>query len=185
MLRNFGTVGLIYLKIAPKVAQDFKEKSHKSSRCGEKTFHKIIAQNIEGGAAPPPPPPALLGLKPMYRFGKWWKLKFSLMGFVYRVVWGLKALWIILSETIDFLRKLHKTLLGCPRKFYHRVMYIAPSSGHISLYVNMPFTLILRRFEVVFWCLEWEAALFERLMEIHSNPPMLYYGFNWKQHKGM
>ena len=22
------------------------------------------------------------------------------------------------------------------------------------------------------------AALFERLMEIHSNPPILYYGFN-------
>ena len=23
------------------------------------------------------------------------------------------------------------------------------------------------------------AALFERLMEIHSNPPILYYGFNF------
>ena len=36
------------------------------------------------------------------------------------------------------------------RKFYHRVMYKAPSSGHISLNFNMPFKLILRRFEVGF-----------------------------------
>ena len=43
---------------------------------------------------------------------------------------------------------------------------------------NMPFKLILRRFDVVFWCLEWEMLhLFERLMEFHSNPPILYYGF--------
>ena len=65
-----------------------------------------------------------------------------------------------------------------PWKFYHRVMYIAPSSGHISLDFNMPFKMILRRFEVVFWCLEWECCTFERLGEIHLNPPILYYGFN-------
>ena len=40
-------------------------------------------------------------------------------------------------------------------------MYIDPSSGHISLnFLNMPFKLILRRFEVVFWCLEWECCTF-------------------------
>ena len=56
-------------------------------------------------------------LKPMYRFGKWWKWNISLMGFVYRVVWVLKALWIILSETINILRKLHKTnIFGMPPK---------------------------------------------------------------------
>ena len=49
------------------------------------------------------------GLKPMYSFGRWWKWKLALMGFVYRVVWVIKALWIFLSETINFLRKLHKT----------------------------------------------------------------------------
>ena len=27
------------------------------------------------------------------------------------------------------------TFSGCPRKFYHRVMYIAPSSGHIWFYL--------------------------------------------------
>ena len=51
----------------------------------------------------------ILLLKPMYSFGKWWKWKISLMGFVYRVVLALEALWIILSETINILRKLHKT----------------------------------------------------------------------------
>ena len=105
-----------------------------------------------------------ISLKPMYSFGKWWKWKISLMGFVYRVVWALKALWIFLSETINFLRKLHKTnILGCPRKFYHRVMYIAPSSGHISLNLNMLFKFVLRRFEVVFWCLEWECCTFWKI----------------------
>ena len=55
-------------------------------------------------------------------------------------------------------------------------MYIAPSSGHISLNLNMPFKWIggLRSFSDV-W--SENAALFERLMEIHSNPPKLYYGF--------
>ena len=50
-----------------------------------------------------------------------------------------------------------------PRKFYHRVMYIAPSSGHISFHLNMPFHLILRRCEVVLWCLEWECCTFWKL----------------------
>ena len=56
-------------------------------------------------------------LKPMYSFGKRWKWKISQMGVVYRVVWVLKALWIFLSKTINFLRKLHKTnILGMPQK---------------------------------------------------------------------
>ena len=105
-------------------------------------------------------------LKSIYSFGKWWKWKISLMGFyLYRVVWVLKALWIVFSETINILSKLHikLTFLGCPRKFYHRVMYIAPSSGHISLNCNMPLKLILRRFEVVFSCLEWECCTFWKI----------------------
>ena len=108
-------------------------------------------------------------LLPMYSFGKWWKWKISLIGFVYRVGWVLKALWIFLSETINFLRKLHNTkIFG---------MYIAPSSGHISLNFDMPFKLILRRFEVVFWCLEWECCSFLKdwwkFIQIHQ-----YFGFN-------
>ena len=85
-------------------------------------------------------------LKPMYSFGKWLKWKISLMGFDYRVVWVLKALWIFLSKTINFLNIencIKRTFSGCPRKFYHRVMYIAPSSGHISLNFDLPFKLIL------------------------------------------
>ena len=36
--------------------------------------------------------------------------------------------------------------------------------------LNVPFKLILRRFEVVLWCLEWECYTFnKRLMKIHSN----------------
>ena len=120
-------------------------------------------------------------LKPIYSFGKWWKLKISLMGFVYRVVWALKPLWIFLSESLKpsiFWENCIKlTFSGCPRKFYHRVMYIAPSSGHISLNLNMLFKFILRSLRLFSDVWSENATLFERLMEIHSNPPILYYGF--------
>ena len=48
------------------------------------------------------------------------------------------------------------TFLGCPPKCYHRD--IASSSGRIYLNLKLPFKLILRSFEVVFWCLEWECC---------------------------
>ena len=56
MLRNLRTVRPIFPKIAPKVAQDFKEKSNESLRRG-KNSREIIARNVEGGQIPPPPPP--------------------------------------------------------------------------------------------------------------------------------
>ena len=62
MLRNFGTVRLIFPKIAPKVAQDLKEKSHKSSRREKKFPRNYRAKRRGGGDSAPPPPPALLGL---------------------------------------------------------------------------------------------------------------------------
>ena len=62
MLRNFGTVRPIFLKIAAKVAQDFKEKSHKSSRRGKKFPQNYRAKRRGGADSAPPPPPALLGL---------------------------------------------------------------------------------------------------------------------------
>ena len=100
-------------------------------------------------------------LKPMYSFGRWWKWKISLMGFVYRVVWVLKSPVDLFVWNHQFSEKIAKLKFsGCPRKFYHRIIYIAPSSGHISLNFNMPFKLILRRFEVIFWCLEWECCTF-------------------------
>ena len=71
-----------------------------------------------------------------------------------------------LEPLINILRKLHKTkFLGCSRKFYHRVMYmhVAPSMDHILFNLNLPFKWILRRFEVVFWCLEWECCNFWKI----------------------
>ena len=56
MLRNFGTVSQIFPKIAPKVAQNCKEKSHESSLLKKKKIREIIAQNVEGGGFRPPTP---------------------------------------------------------------------------------------------------------------------------------
>ena len=58
-------------------------------------------------------------------------------------------------------------------------MYIAPSSDHEWLNLNLPFKLILMRFEIAFYVWNKNVALFKGLMEIHSNPPspILYYGF--------
>ena len=58
-------------------------------------------------------------------------------------------------------------------------MYIAPSSGEPLPNLNLPFKSIERRFEVVSGVWNENAALFERLMKIHSNSPiLLYYGLN-------
>ena len=58
MLRNLKTVRPIFPKIAPKVAQDFKEKSHESLRRGKKFPQNYRAKRRGGaGSAPPPPPP--------------------------------------------------------------------------------------------------------------------------------
>ena len=91
------------------------------------------------------------------------------MGFVYRVLWILKALWIVLSETINILRNLHKKKrtysFGMPQEFYHRFMYIAPSSGEPLPNLNLPFKWILWRFEVVSDVWSENAALFNKKYE--------------------
>ena len=91
-------------------------------------------------------------LKPKYSFGKWWKLKIYLMGIVHKSCMSSQSpvnlfvrFWSIFIENCIKL-----TLSGLPREFSHRDMYIAPSSGHTSFNINMPFKLILRRCEVVF-----------------------------------
>ena len=44
-------------------------------------------------------------------------------------------------------------------------MYTAPSSDHsYSLTLNLPFKVILRKFEV-FWSLEWEWCTFQKIDE--------------------
>ena len=50
--------------------------------------------------------------------------------------------------------------MGCPRKFCHRSMYIAPSSDHSLLNHYLAFKLLLRMFEVVSWCQGWECCTF-------------------------
>ena len=69
MLRNLRTVHLIFPKIAPKVAQDFKEKSHESL-WREKKFPRNYRAKRRGGRIPPPPPPppGLLGLREIKGF---------------------------------------------------------------------------------------------------------------------
>ena len=56
------------------------------------------------------------------------------------------------SETmINILRKLHKHFRDAPEIFtIPGLIYIAPSSGHGLMNLDLPFKLILRRFEVVF-----------------------------------
>ena len=40
-----------------------------------------------------------------------------------------------------------------------------PSSDHSLLTLNLPFEVILRWCEVVFWCLEWECCTFQKIDE--------------------
>ena len=47
---------------------------------------------------------------------------------------------------------------------------LARSSDHSFLTLELSFKIIPRKFEVVFWCLEREWCI-----QIHSNPPILYY----------
>ena len=52
-----------------------------------------------------------------------------------------------------------------PEHFTHRFMNIAPSSGEPLPSLDLPIKWILRRFEVVFWCLEWEYCTFQKIDE--------------------
>ena len=64
MLRNFGTVRPIFPKIAPKVAQDLKEKSHESSQRGKNFSRNYRAKRRGGGGFRPPPGPFRVKLNP-------------------------------------------------------------------------------------------------------------------------
>ena len=56
MLRNFRTIRPIFPKIAPKVAQNLKKKSHESSRRGKNFLRNYRAKRRGGGRILPPPP---------------------------------------------------------------------------------------------------------------------------------
>ena len=61
MLRDFRTVRPIFQKIAPKVAQDFKEKKSWKLAVRKKNSAKLSREMLRGGADSAPP--ALLGLR--------------------------------------------------------------------------------------------------------------------------
>ena len=64
-----------------------------------------------------------------------------------------------------------------PRKVYQVYVHGSLFSDEPLPNINLPFKWTVRRFEIVFWCLSENAALFERLIKSHSNPPILNYGF--------
>ena len=108
------------------------------------------------------------------------KLKYSLVNGEMKIsLKGFKLLSYMSSKSSVNLFVWNHKFFGCPRKFSHRVMYIAPSSGYISSNVKMPFKLILGRFEVVFWCLQWECCTFWRIDgNSFKFTKTIYYGFD-------
>ena len=60
------------------------------------------------------------------------------MGFVYRFYELSKPCESLCLKSIIWEKWIKLTFSGCPRKFYHRFMYIAPSSGHALLNLNVP-----------------------------------------------
>ena len=73
-------------------------------------------------------------------------------------------------------------IFGMPPKFYHRFMniHLPPSSVEPLPHINLPWNKwIVRRFEVVFWCLEWECCTFRKIYENSIKSTNYYnYGFN-------
>ena len=67
-------------------------------------------------------------------------------------VWILKPIFIEICIKLNFQG-------GGGAKCYHWFMYIAPSSSLLIL--TSSFKVLLQRFEVVFWCLEWESCTFQ------------------------
>ena len=84
--------------------------------------------------------PMPLILKPKYSFGKKWSEEIkSLISFVYRVLWILKALWIVLSETINSLRNLQitKKNWGGPREPMNTIQYFKAKKSMIKLWLRI------------------------------------------------
>ena len=86
---------------------------------------------------------------------------------------------IVLSETINILRNLQKTNIFRmpPRILSYVYVHVAPSSDPFigdPQSLSLPFKVILnlRRFEVIFWCLEWECCTFQTTVDNsnRSNP---------------
>ena len=88
-----------------------------------------------------------------------------------------------------FLRHLQKQIFGMPPpppspenfKFYHRFMFIAPSGDHSLLILKLPFKVILKTFEVVFWCLEWEWCTVKKIGETSFKSTNTLLALTWLQ----
>ena len=133
-----------------------------------------------------------LVLKSHWSFGKWWKLKFSLrVLFINRVTSTSSKSptgeSFCLRPSIFWENCIKLKFWGYPQKFYYRVInactlyIVAPSSGHILFTFNMPIKLILRRFEVVFWCLDSGVRMLHflkdwwKFIQIHQHYMALTY----------
>ena len=101
------------------------------------------------------------------------------MGLAYRVLWILKALWIVWLKPSIFWEIAKNNFRRFPREFYHRFMYKASSCNCPLQTLNLPLKMILRRFEIVYRCLKWECCTFQKTDKFYSNPPILYYGLLW------
>ena len=77
------------------------------------------------------------------------------------------------SEIQCFLLYLTKLYIGFKlywrgfQWFHDWNIHIPPSSDHLLLTTKLPFKVILRKFEVVFWWLDWEWVHF--LIKTHEN----------------
>ena len=98
------------------------------------------------------------------------------MGFDYRVLLILKAIHLIFFFVWNhyFFEK-ENNFRNAPENFT-MFMHIAPSSDHSLLTLNLPFNVILRKFEIVSRCLEWEWCTFQKIDEnsFKSTNPILW-----------
>ena len=68
------------------------------------------------------------------------------------------------DQILEFLRKIFLGGFQIYQNYLwelHRFMYIAYSSNHSLITLNLPFKVILRMFEVIFWYLECEYCTFQ------------------------
>ena len=111
MLRNFGTVRPIFPKIAPKVAQDLKEKKSWKLVARKKISTKLSRETSRGGGIrPPPPPPALLGLNGLSKSAQAFTVGFLKLlsihpihivvweNFPFKLAWSVIKIFILISK---------------------------------------------------------------------------------------
>ena len=108
------------------------------------------------------------GCKPMFSFGKWWRKKIS-HGFCLKSFMNSKTKSPVNRFVWNhpYFEKTKKyEIFGMPpTNFTIGLLYKPPSSGEPLPHINLPFKWIVRRCEVVFWCLECECCTFWKIYE--------------------